>query len=251
MCVLIDYKNKLLTSLTHSHITHKHVYRYTGTEDDEDVSMRKETNVRNRILRHYDEEEKLEERRRKAKARLDGRQELSAADLKEAEEAKKRLEALKGLRRGEKVMSLDDIKYSEVSDYYTNDEMASFKKKKKRKKKKKKKKTMMRKSLAEELEETMVEEDKHVDRKKKKELPSDRAKRKNVEKQRSYALALERAREQSAAVSRQELGMLCGCISILVRSFSKSITQVRMISPLRNQRRCPRKRKCPQLNVSR
>ena len=213
--------------------------------------MRKETNVRNRILRHYDEEEKLEERRRKAKARLDGRQELSAADLKEAEEAKKRLEALKGLRRGEKVMSLDDIKYSEVSDYYTNDEMASFKKKKKRKKKKKKKKTMMRKSLAEELEETMVEEDKHVDRKKKKELPSDRAKRKNVEKQRSYALALERVREQSAAVSRQELGMLCGCISILVRSFSKSITQVRMISPLRNQRRCPRKRKCPQLNVSR
>ena len=165
--------------------------------------MRKETNVKNRILRHYDEEEKLEERRRKARARLDGRQELSAADLKEAEEAKKRLEALKGLRRGEKVTSLDDIKYSEVSDYYTSDEMASFKKKKKKKKKRRKKKTKM--SLAEELEETQTERTKNMQEKK--ELPSVREKRKSLEKQRAYAMALERAREQSAAVSRQELGI--------------------------------------------
>jgi len=199
---------------------------YTGNEDDEDVSMRKETNVKNRILRHYDEEEKLEERRRKAKARLDGRQFLSASSLKEAEEARKRMEALKGLRNGETVTSLDDIKYSEVSDYYTNEEMSSFSKKKRKKKKKKKKKKSKQfttKSLIEELEDDIVDDDGDNELKNKSsssELPSDRTIRKRMEKQRSYALALDRAREQSAAVSRQEEGVVVTNLDMLSTLFT-------------------------------
>ena len=111
---------------------------------------------------------------------------MSAADLREAEEAKKRLEALKGLRRGEKVTSLDDIKYSEVSDSTRMMRWQVSRRRRRKKKKKKKTKKMMRKSLVEELEETMADKDNAESKKKKKELPSDRAKRKSVEKQRSY-----------------------------------------------------------------